>query len=127
MATALFAYIDFLITLLSFLQAVNESLTFTMDVVEGKKKAAKNENEFIYHEVVPDKDLLPSVKGASLVKGIPFNENDSEVSGPDIFARLVPMKSHEASSLYRWVIFHTPHVTNIQLMHLKKLIFLGHE
>lgn len=76
-----------------------------MDVVEGKKKAAKNENEFIYHEVVPDRDLLPSIKGASLVKGIPFNENDPEVSGPDIFARLVPMKSHEASSLYRWVIF----------------------
>ncbi|KDR21340.1 Tyrosine-protein phosphatase non-receptor type 23 [Zootermopsis nevadensis] len=82
------------------IEAINESLTFTMDVVEGKKKAAKNENEFIYHEVVPDRDLLPSIKGASLVKGIPFNENDPEVSGPDIFARLVPMKSHEASSLY---------------------------
>ena len=85
------------------LQAINESLTFTMDVVEGKKKAAKNENEFIYHEEVPDKDALPDVKGASLVKGIPFNVNDPDVSGPDIFARLVPMKAHEASSLYRWI------------------------
>ncbi|PNF24579.1 hypothetical protein B7P43_G03064 [Cryptotermes secundus] len=82
------------------IEAINESLTFTMDVVEGKKKAAKNENEFIYHEEVPDKDSLPDVKGASLVKGIPFNVNDPEVSGPDIFARLVPMKAHEASSLY---------------------------
>jgi tyrosine-protein phosphatase non-receptor type 23 len=86
------------------LQAINESLTFTMDVVEGKKKAAKNENEFIYHEDMPDKDVLPDVKGASLVKGIPFNVNDPEVSGPDIFARLVPMKAHEASSLYRWIL-----------------------
>jgi len=76
-----------------------------MDVVEGKKKAAKNENEFIYHEEVPDKDALPDVKGASLVKGIPFNVNDPEMSGPDIFARLVPMKAHEASSLYRWDFF----------------------
>lgn len=82
------------------IEAINESLTFTMDVVEGKKKAAKNENEFIYHEDMPDKDVLPDVKGASLVKGIPFNVNDPEVSGPDIFARLVPMKAHEASSLY---------------------------
>ncbi|XP_069698409.1 tyrosine-protein phosphatase non-receptor type 23 isoform X3 [Periplaneta americana] len=82
------------------IEAINEALTFTMDVVEGKKKAAKNENEFIYHEEVPDKDSLPDVKGASLVKGIPFNVNDPEVSGQDIFARLVPMKAHEASSLY---------------------------
>lgn len=39
--------------------------------------------------------------GASLVKGIPFNASDSEVSGPDIFHKLVPMEAHEASSLYR--------------------------
>ena len=72
-----------------------------MDVVEGKKKAAKNENEFIYHEEVPDKDSLADVKGASLVKGISFSVNDPDVSGPDIFGRLVPMKAHESASLYR--------------------------
>lgn len=80
--------------------AVEEALTFTNDVIEGKRKAAKNENEFIYHEEVPEKETLPTVKGASLVKGISFSINDTEVSGPDIFARLVPMKVHEASSLY---------------------------
>lgn len=67
--------------------AVEESLTFTNDVIEGKRKAAKNENEFIYHEEVPEKETLPAVKGASLVKGISFNINDPEVSGQDIFAR----------------------------------------
>ncbi|KAK4879126.1 hypothetical protein RN001_007272 [Aquatica leii] len=81
-------------------QEINEALAFTTDVIEGKKKAAKNENEFIYHEEVPDKDALPDVKGASLVKGIPFSVNDTDVSGPDIFARLIPMEAHEASSLY---------------------------
>ncbi|XP_076244270.1 tyrosine-protein phosphatase non-receptor type protein myopic [Calliopsis andreniformis] len=80
--------------------SVEEALTFTNDVIEGKRKAAKNENEFIYHEEVPEKEILPIVKGASLVKGISFSINDPEVSGPDIFARLVPMKVHEASSLY---------------------------
>lgn len=81
-------------------QQLEEALVFTHDVVEGKRKAAKNENEFIYHEEVPEKDALQEVKGASLVKGIPFNVNDVEVSGPDIFARLVPMEAHEASSMY---------------------------
>lgn len=66
---------------------VEEALTFTNDVIEGKRKAAKNENEFIYHEEVPEKEMLPSVKGASLVKGVSFNINDPEVSGADIFAR----------------------------------------
>ncbi|XP_063228884.1 tyrosine-protein phosphatase non-receptor type 23 isoform X3 [Bacillus rossius redtenbacheri] len=82
------------------IEVINEALTFTMDVVEGKKKAAKNENEFIYHEEVPDRDSLPEVKGASLVRGIQFDVNDPEVSGADIFGRLVPMKAHEQSSLY---------------------------
>ncbi|XP_033207497.1 tyrosine-protein phosphatase non-receptor type 23 isoform X2 [Belonocnema kinseyi] len=81
-------------------EAIEDALTFTNDVIEGKRKAAKNENEFIYHEEVPEKDVLPTVKGASLVKGISFNVNDPEVSGTDIFARLVPMKVHEANSLY---------------------------
>ena len=68
-------------------EAIEDALTFTNDVIEGKKKAAKNENEYIYHEEVPEKDVLPTVKGASLVKGISFNVNDPEVSGTDIFAR----------------------------------------
>ncbi|XP_044752950.1 tyrosine-protein phosphatase non-receptor type 23 isoform X2 [Coccinella septempunctata] len=81
-------------------QDITEALAFTSDFVEGKKKAAKNENDFIYHEEIPNKDTFPEVKGASLVKGIPFNITDVEVSGPDLFARLIPMEAHEASSLY---------------------------
>lgn len=68
--------------------------------MEGKKKAARNENEFIYHEQVPEKDSIPPLQGASLVRPIPFGINDPDVSGPDIFARLVPMEAHEASSVY---------------------------
>jgi tyrosine-protein phosphatase non-receptor type 23 len=34
------------------------------------------------------------------VKGIEFDPNDPDVSGGDIFKRLVPMEAHEASSLY---------------------------
>ncbi|XP_045472120.1 tyrosine-protein phosphatase non-receptor type 23 isoform X2 [Harmonia axyridis] len=81
-------------------QDTTEALAFTSDFVEGKKKAAKNENDFIYHEEIPHKDTFPEVNGASLVKGIPFSVTDVEVSGPDLFARLIPMEAHEASSLY---------------------------
>ena len=39
--------------------------------------------------------------GVSLVKAVPFQYNDPSISGPDIFQRLIPMRAHEASSLYR--------------------------
>ncbi|XP_055953488.1 tyrosine-protein phosphatase non-receptor type 23-like [Argiope bruennichi] len=79
---------------------LNEPLTFTMDVIGGKHSSSKKENEFVYHDKVPALSSLPELKGASLVKGIPFSITDPDVSGPDIFARLVPMEAHETSSLY---------------------------
>ena len=58
------------------------------------------DNDFIYHDRIPEASSLPEIKGAALVKAIPFDPSDSEISGPDIFAQLVPMKVHEAASLY---------------------------
>lgn len=43
-----------------------------------------------------------STTGAPLVKALPVNPTDPSVTGPDIFAKLVPMAAHEASSLYRF-------------------------
>lgn len=82
------------------IEQINEALTFVADVVEAKRKAAKNENEFIYHEEVPNISTFAAVQGANLVKGLAFNVTDPESIGEDIFHRLVPMKAHEASSLY---------------------------
>uniref|UniRef100_A0A8B9SR87 Tyrosine-protein phosphatase non-receptor type 23 n=1 Tax=Anas platyrhynchos TaxID=8839 RepID=A0A8B9SR87_ANAPL len=76
------------------------ALRFTMDVIGGKYNSAKKDNDFIYHEAVPALDTLQSVKGAPLVKALPVNPTDPAVTGPDIFAKLVPMAAHEASSLY---------------------------
>uniref|UniRef100_UPI00398E4198 tyrosine-protein phosphatase non-receptor type 23 isoform X3 n=1 Tax=Pristiophorus japonicus TaxID=55135 RepID=UPI00398E4198 len=81
-------------------ETVQEALRFTMDVIGGKYNSAKKDNDFIYHEAVPPLDSLTSVKGASLVKALPVNPTDPNVIGPDIFAKLVPMEAHEASSLY---------------------------
>ena len=58
------------------------------------------DNDFIYHDRIPEASSLPTIKGASLVKPIPFDPSDAEISGPDIFAQLVPMKVHEAASIY---------------------------
>lgn len=82
-------------------QLIMESLTFSHDVMGGKLTAAQKENEFVYHEKVPPIASLPEVKGASLVKGIPFSVNDVDVSGQDIFHKLVPLEAHQASSMYR--------------------------
>ncbi|NXE16084.1 PTN23 phosphatase, partial [Lophotis ruficrista] len=66
----------------------------------SRYNSAKKDNDFIYHEAVPALDTLQSVKGAPLVKALPVNPTDPAVTGPDIFAKLVPMAAHEASSLY---------------------------
>lgn len=69
-------------------------------MVEAKRKNANNENKFIYHEPVPELNTLTAIQGANLVHGISFSVTDPDIMGEDIFARLVPMKAHEASSLY---------------------------
>ncbi|XP_043073303.1 tyrosine-protein phosphatase non-receptor type 23b [Puntigrus tetrazona] len=81
-------------------ESVQEALKFTMDVIGGKYNSSKKDNDFIYHESVPGLDTLPAVKGASLVKPLPINLTDQSVTGPDLFSKLVPMATHEASSLY---------------------------
>lgn len=80
--------------------AIAEALAFVMDVVEAKRKSARNENEFIYHEEVPELSSISSVPAANLVKGIAFSVTDPTLLGEDIFHRLVPIKAHETSSLY---------------------------
>lgn len=87
----------------SALASHRECLAFTSDVINGKLENAKKENEFVYHEKVPELDSLPDLKGAALVKGLGFEVADPDVSGPDIFGRLVPLEAHEASSLYRYL------------------------
>lgn len=82
-------------------ESINDAVSFSHDVVGGKLRASEKENEFVYHEKVPERSSLSEIKGASLVKGTAFDLQDSELAGQDIFHRLVPMEAHEASSLYR--------------------------
>lgn len=79
---------------------VGEAIIFVADVITVKLNNAKKENDFIYHEKVIPIEQLSEIKGASLVKGIPFSITDPEIFGHDIFARLVPIEAHETASLY---------------------------
>lgn len=81
-------------------ELIQEVLTQTNDVLVGKQKNAKSENDFIYHEEVPDISTISAVQGVNLVSGVGFDVSDAEILGEDIFKRLIPMKTHEASSLY---------------------------
>ena len=74
------------------------ALQFANDVIVGKCQIAKRENEFIYHDRVPDE--LPELKGQALVKGFQFKV--PEVGVKDIFHKLIPLEAHAASSLYRY-------------------------
>ena len=65
------------------------TLQFAMDVIVGKSQIAKRENEFIYHDKVPESESLPELKGQALVKGFPFDVN--KVAGKDIFHKLIPL------------------------------------
>ncbi|CAL4067009.1 unnamed protein product, partial [Meganyctiphanes norvegica] len=69
-------------------------------LINVKRIAIKLREWVNFDEKVPPVDSLAEVKGASLVKGIPFSVKDPEVAGNDIFIKLVPMEAHQASSMY---------------------------
>ena len=49
-------------------QSVSESVMYASDVINGKLDNAKKENEFIYHEKVPDFETLPEIKVLLFIK-----------------------------------------------------------
>ena len=91
---------------------VSEVVAFAHKVIDGKLKLAERQNEFVYHDKVPDRTSLPELKVVSLVKGIPFDMQDPEIAGRDIFHRLVSIATREAFALYRFhlaLVFLVPH------------------
>ncbi|PAA74356.1 hypothetical protein BOX15_Mlig002571g1 [Macrostomum lignano] len=75
---------------------MRETLKFVQDVIVGKHESAEKDNNLIYHAQIPQ--TVPEVQSAQLVKPLAFDP--AEAAGPDLFKRLVPMKTSEASSVY---------------------------
>lgn len=79
---------------------LNDACKLVQELIQKKQESAEKENNFIFHQPVPSSDKLTAVKGASLVKGIPFDVTDNEILGMDIFRRLVPLEAYQVASIY---------------------------
>ncbi|KAH9596931.1 Tyrosine-protein phosphatase non-receptor type 23 [Schistosoma haematobium] len=76
------------------------SAIYAGEVISNKLTSSTKDNDFIYHELIPKIESLEQTKGVCIVKGVPFDHNDTEVRGPDIFHRLIPMNVLESASIY---------------------------
>ncbi|KAG7216424.1 hypothetical protein INR49_001910 [Caranx melampygus] len=71
-------------------------LQSSLDKLSEAIKLAKGQPDSVQEALRFTMDVI----GAPLVKALPVNPTDPTVTGPDLFAKLVPMAAHEASSLY---------------------------
>ncbi|CAH8430165.1 unnamed protein product [Schistosoma rodhaini] len=76
------------------------SSIYAGELISNKLTSSTKDNDFIYHELIPKIESLEQIKGVCIVKGVPFDHNDIEVRGPDIFHRLIPMNVLESASIY---------------------------
>ncbi|KAK4126060.1 BRO1-domain-containing protein [Parathielavia appendiculata] len=74
-------------------------------VVQQKLKELTKDNDFIYHQPVPDPAGVPAVAKLPAAKPIPVSElyagqDIQRITGPDLFAKIVPLAVTESASLY---------------------------
>ena len=73
--------------------------------VQERLKEAIKDNDFIYHQPIPPEASLPPIAKLPAAKPIPVSElyagqDISRITGPDLFAKIVPMAVTESASLY---------------------------
>lgn len=73
--------------------------------VQDKYKEALKDNDYIYHQTVPAEASLPAIAKLPAAKPIPVSElyagqDIQRITGPDLFAKIVPMAVTESASLY---------------------------
>ena len=73
--------------------------------VQDRWKEFSKDNEFIYHQPVPNEAALTVIPKLPAAKAIPVSElyagqDISRIIGPDIFQKIVPMSVTESASLY---------------------------
>ncbi|XP_051879087.1 programmed cell death 6-interacting protein isoform X2 [Pristis pectinata] len=69
------------------------------DKISRALTAAKKDNDFIYHDRVPDVKDLEAIGKATLVKSIPVNVPMSQ-KFTDLFVKMVPLAVQQALSIY---------------------------
>ena len=64
---------------------------FSSDVLNGKFRGTKRDNDSVYFEKVPTLASLPAVQAVSVAKSQFFDCHDAKISGVDIFQKLIPL------------------------------------
>ncbi|TWU75531.1 bck1-like resistance to osmotic shock [Metarhizium rileyi] len=73
--------------------------------VQDRLREAAKDNDFIYHQTVPAEASLAAIARLPASKPIPVSElyagqDMQRITGPDLFAKIVPMAVTESASLY---------------------------
>ena len=76
-----------------------------VSTVQAKLKEMARDNDYVYHQDVPAEASVPPVAKLPAAKPIPVNElyagqDIQRITGPDLFAKIVPLAVTEAASLY---------------------------
>ncbi|KAG5934965.1 bck1-like resistance to osmotic shock [Claviceps sorghi] len=76
-----------------------------LSTVQDKLREALKDNDFLYHHTIPAEASLPPIAKLPASKPIPVSElyagqDMQRITGPDLFAKIVPMSVTESASLY---------------------------
>lgn len=80
-------------------------IKYHLAIVQSNLATFNKDNDFIYHQPVPNEAGLPAVAKLPAAKAIPVSElyqgqDIQRIIGPDIFQKLIPMSVTEMASLY---------------------------
>lgn len=73
--------------------------------VQDKLRGISKDNDFIYHDTVPDSSSVSPVAKLPACKPIPVSElyagqDIQRITGPDLFSKIIPLAVTESASLY---------------------------
>ncbi|ORX93428.1 BRO1-domain-containing protein [Basidiobolus meristosporus CBS 931.73] len=85
--------------------ALQDITKSSQTIISEKLLSATKDNDLVYHDTIPNVDVLQPIDKLNAVKPIPISElygpNEiQKVIGVDIFQRLIPLSVHESASLY---------------------------
>lgn len=76
---------------------LNETL---FEEIEEKLKEWEKDNDLIYHQALPEKNNIPTIKSMDGSKPISFEIQIKNSNLKDLFEKIVPMEAHQGMSIY---------------------------
>lgn len=68
--------------------------------VTAKSVEWEKDNDLIYHQAIPDKTNVPTIKAMDGAKPLNFEELLNKSGNRDLFEKIVPMEAHQGMSIY---------------------------